>query len=171
MTIGRPTTAEAAPYFFRYIDLIETEDIVPFLALQLDQAIALFSTVSEERSLYRYAPGKWSIRQVLGHITDTERIFTFRALWFARNIPGALLSFDQDIAVEAAQANKVPFVKHLEEFRRVRKATLSLFENMPDDAWHRSGISNEHPVTPRALAYMCAGHLQHHLKLHRELYS
>ncbi|HEY0265008.1 MAG TPA: DinB family protein [Granulicella sp.] len=170
-TIGRPAEDEASSYFFRYIDLIEGSDILTLLSTQLDEALALFATVSEERSLYRYAPDKWSIRQVVGHISDTERIFTFRALWFARNLSGKLLSFDQDVAVAHAHAEDIPYYELLTEMRRVREATLSLFQHLPADAWTRSGISNDHPLTPRAIAYMCAGHMEHHMRLHRALYS
>lgn len=167
---GRPTKDEAIPYFFRYIDLIESDDILTVLTEQLEEVAAHFSGISEERSLYRYAPEKWSIRQVVGHMADTERIFSYRALWFARNLPGKLLSFDQEIAVAAAGADAVSFSDHLQDLLCVRRSTLWLFRNMPAEAWMRSGIFNENSVTPRALAYMCAGHMAHHLRLHRELY-
>jgi hypothetical protein len=168
--IGRPETAEASPFHFGYINQVVGEDILSILEAQRAEADELFATFDESTSLYRYAPDKWSVREMLNHITDTERIFTFRALWFARGIDGALLSFDQDTAAAGAEADTIPFAAHLEEFRRVRLATLSLFANLPPAAWSRAGVASDHRVTVRALAFMVAGHLEHHLKITRALY-
>src|SRR6202023_3497262 len=128
---GRPQSSEAAPYYFTYIDRVSGEDPVAALEGQLQESLSLFSEISEERSLYRYAPEKWSIRQVLNHITDTERAFAFRALWFARGFQAPLPSYDQNIAAAGAEADKVSWSAHVEEFRRVRLATISLFRNLP----------------------------------------
>src|SRR5438046_2760539 len=118
--MGRPEKSEAAAYYFTYIDQVAGADVEALLGSQLEDSGALFSGVSEEKSLYRYAPEKWSIRQVLNHITDTERAFAFRALWFARGFDTPLAGYDQDIAARGAEAGRVSWAAHVEEFRRVR---------------------------------------------------
>ncbi len=168
--LGRPQTSEAAPYYFAYIDQVSGEDVDATLESQLQESPAFFSTISEDQSLYRYAPDKWSIRQVLNHVTDTERSFAFRALWFARGFQYPLPSYDQNIAAAGAEADRVRWADHIEEFRRVRLSTLALFRNMPPEAWMRSGIASGNPFTVRALAYIAAGHLAHHTAIVRERY-
>jgi hypothetical protein len=168
--IGRPESAEAAPYYFTYIDQVVGEDVGMTLERQLEESLVVFSGISEERSLYRYAPEKWSFRQVLNHVTDTERAFAFRALWFARGFEAPLPGYDQNVAASGAEADRVTWAAHVEEFRRVRLSTISMFGNMPPEAWTRSGIASDNPFTVRALAYIIAGHLTHHVKLLRERY-
>lgn len=168
--LGRPEPNEAAPYYFTYIDLIASDDIVNVLESQLDETLTFLSGVSEEKSLYRYAPDKWSIRQLLSHVNDCERLFVFRAMWFARGFQDPLPSFDQNICVEFAEADKAPWSSHVEEFRRIRLATLAFFENLPAEAWMRSGIASDNPFTVRSLAYIAAGHVAHHLAILRERY-
>ena len=166
----RPTVADASPYHLTYIDQVPGDDILATLTTQLPEALSHFNTQNEASSLHRYAPGKWSIRQVLNHITDTERIFIHRAHWFARGLPGELASFDQRIAAANAEADTIPFAAHLEEFTSVRHATLALFVNLPDAAWSRAGVASDHRFTVRALAFMAAGHLTHHLAILRQRY-
>ena len=168
--IGRPQDTEAASYYFTYINQVVGDDITGAIASQLDESIAFFSGISEERSLYRYAPGKWSYRQALNHVTDTERAFAFRALWFARGFSSPLPGYDQDIAAAGAGADKISWAAHVEEFRHVRLATIDLFRNMPADAWMRSGVASEKPFTVRALAYIIAGHVNHHVAVLRDRY-
>jgi hypothetical protein len=115
-------------------------------------------------------PDKWSIRQVLNHVTDTERAFAFRALWFARGFATPLPGYDQNIAAAGAGADGVSWSAHVEEFRRVRFSTISLFRNMPPEAWTRGGIASEKPFTVRAVAFIIAGHLAHHIAILRERY-
>jgi len=167
---GRPESTEAAPYYFTYIDQVTGEDPTGALECQLEEALALFGGVSEEKSLKRYAPDKWSIRQVLNHITDTERTFAFRALWIARGFDAPLPSYDQNVAASGARADALAWKDHVEEFQRVRLATISLFRNMPSEAWLRSGIASDNRFTVRALAYITAGHLTHHVRILRERY-
>ena len=155
--IGRPETSEAAPYYFKYIDKVSGDDPRPVLIRQLDETLAWCATISEERSLYRYAPEKWSIREALSHISDTERAFAFRMLWFARGFDTALPSFDQEIAVANAKADAVAWSEHVEDFRRVRLATISLLQNLPQDAWMRTGVASGHRVSVRAIAFLTAG--------------
>ena len=126
--------------------------------------------ISDERSRHRYAPDKWSIREVLGHINDTERLFAFRAFWFARGLPEPLPSFDQDIAAAHAGADDRSWSAHIDEFRSVRAATLALFQHLPPDAWTRRGVASDMPFTVRALAFIAAGHVAHHARLLRERY-
>lgn len=168
---GKPAASEAAPYYFTYINSVTGDDIVRVLENQLEEALAFGTQISEVRSLYRYADGKWSIRQVLNHVTDTERVFAFRAFWFARGFEAALPSYDQNPAADAAGADKVSWAAHLEEFRQVRLASVSLFRNLPADAWMRGGIASDNHVTVRALAWIIAGHLAHHMALLRERYA
>ena len=166
----RPERTEAAPYYFTYIDLVRDGDIARILESQLDEALALFSGISREKSLYRYAPDKWSLRQLLNHISDTERVFVFRAFWFARGFESPLPDFDQGTAAAGARADDVQWAVHVEEFRRVRLATLAFFQNLPADAWMRKGIASGNPFTVRALAWIAAGHFAHHMAILRERY-
>lgn len=168
--LGRPASTEAAPYYFTYIDQVVSDDVLPVIERQLQQVLSLCSEVSEEKSLHRYAPDKWSIRQVLNHVTDTERAFAFRALWFARGFQSPLPDYDQNIAAAGADADQVAWSEHVEEFRRVRLATISLFRNLPADAWLRTGIASNNRFTVRAMAFITAGHVEHHLKILRERY-
>ena len=167
---GRPETSEAAPYYFSYINQVQGDDIMASLKKQHEEAASFFTSISEEKSLHRYAPDKWSIRQTLNHLNDTERVFAGRALWFARGFETPLPSFDQTVAASAAQADAVSWAAHIEEFRRVRLATLSLFENLPADSWLRAGVASDNRVTVRSLAFIIAGHTTHHLAVLRERY-
>jgi DinB superfamily len=168
--IGRPTELETAPYHWRYIDQVLGDDPVLALEQQQAEALALFTGISEERSLGRYEAGKWSVREVLHHVNDAERVFGFRALWFARCFGGELAGFDQDVGVREAQSDRVMWSAHVEEFRRVREASIALFRNLPEEAWLRSGVASGKTVSVRALAFLCAGHAAHHLALVRERY-
>jgi DinB superfamily len=165
-----PERSEAAEYYFTYIDQVPSGDICGILKAQLPETLALLRGISEEQSLGRYVAGKWSIREVMGHVNDTERLFAFRALWFARGFDSPLPSFDQDVAVASAQSNERTWSSHLDEFQAVRAATLALFQNMSSDAWLRRGIASGNPFTVRALAYIAAGHVAHHMRIVRERY-
>jgi hypothetical protein len=169
--IGRPGPDEAVPYYFKYIDRIETEDVVGKLDAQLDEALRFFRGVSEEKSLERYGPDKWSVRQVLAHVNDCERLFVFRAMWFARGFESALPSFDQEVSATGARSDAVPWANHVEEFRGVRESTVAFFRHLPPEAWMRSGIASGNLFTVRALAYIAAGHLAHHTAVLRESYK
>src|SRR5881296_2820809 len=131
---GRPEPDEAAPYYSYVIDPVPGDDILAVLESQLEEAPAFFRGISEEKSLYRYAPEKWSIRQVLSHLNDVERVFLSRAFWFARGFESPLPSFDQNVCADAAQAND-PWASHIEDFRSIRAATLTFFRNLPYDVW------------------------------------
>jgi DinB superfamily len=167
---GRPDRQEAAEYYYTYIDKVPDGDITGTLREQRAAMLASLREVSEKRADYRYAPDKWSLREVLGHITDTERVFAFRAFWFARGLAEPMPSFDQDVAVRGAGLGTRPWVSLVDDFDAVRGATLTLVEGFSDEAWGRHGTASGNPVTVRALAYIIAGHAEHHLRLIRERY-
>src|SRR5215216_5591227 len=166
----RPARDEADEYYFRYIDQVPGELILPVLASQLGEMLALFDGISDERSLHRYATGKWTIRQAVHHVSDTERLFVFRAFWFARGFATPLPSFDSDTAVKAAAVNNLQWRTIVDDFRAVRGATLTFFRGLPPEAWHRRGTASDLPFSVRALAYLTAGHAIHHNRILRERY-
>jgi hypothetical protein len=167
---ARPAIGDAAPYYFTYIDQVEGDDCLATMTAQLDDALAFFGGISEERSLHRYAADKWSIRQVLSHVTDTERVFIMRALWFARGFDTPLPSFDQNIAAAGAEADRLPWATHVAEFRHVRKASIDFFRNLPPEAWTRRGVASGNPFTVLSFGFMVPGHLTHHIQGLRERY-
>ena len=167
---GRPEPSEAAPYYFKYIDRVAAGDIVGLLEAQREETLAFLAGISEEKSLHRYGPDKWSIRQVVNHVSDCERLFVSRAFWFARGFDSPLPSYDQEVSVAEAGADEVPWASHVEEFRSVRLASLAFFRNLPDRAWMRRGIASDNPFTVRALAYITAGHADHHATILRDRY-
>jgi len=166
----RPQSDEAAPYYFAYIDRIQQDDVVRVLEAQNDETVSFLAGISEEKSLYRYAPGKWSIRELLSHINDTERLFIFRAMWFARGFEEPLPSFDQNVCVENSGADKISWANHVAEFQTIRSATVTFFQNLSDEAWGRAGIASDNKFTVRALAYIAAGHVDSHCAVIRERY-
>ncbi|MDP9177813.1 MAG: DinB family protein [Gemmatimonadota bacterium] len=165
-----PDRSEAAEYYFTYIDQVPAGDICEILHAQLPETLALLRDITDDRSLHRYASDKWSIREVVGHVNDCERLFMSRAFWFARGFDTPMPSFDQDIAASAAGAHERSWSSHIEEFAAVRAATLTFFDNLPAAAWERRGIASENPFTVRALAYIAAGHVTHHMKVLRQRY-
>jgi hypothetical protein len=170
MASQRPDRTEAADYYFTYIDKVGDGDILEILHRQEPEYRGLLESISDEKSLARYAPGKWSIREAQAHVNDTERLFAFRALWFARGLELPLPSFDQNAAVAAAAADARSWRSHIDEFTRVRAATIALFAGLPAEAWTRRGTASGYTFTVGALAYICAGHVAHHAKLLRERY-
>ena len=169
--IGRPGPDEAVSYYFKYIDRIQTEDVVGKLESQLDESLNLYRGVSEEKSLERYAADKWSARQVLNHVNDCERLFVFRAMWFARGFDSELPSFDEKVASAGVPSDDVPWAAHVEEFRGARLGTVAFFRNLPPEAWMRTGTASGYLFSVRALAYIAAGHLAHHTAILRERYN
>jgi len=167
---GRPAAHEFAAYYSTYVDLIDSDDILGSLQSQLDTTLSALTGISEDKSLHRYAADKWSIRQLLNHVSDTERVFVYRALWFARGFDTALPGFDQNVAVPTAAAEQFSWASHVEDFRAVRAATLTFFRNLSEEAWGRSGVASGNPVTVRALAYIVAGHVAHHMAILQERY-
>jgi uncharacterized damage-inducible protein DinB len=170
-TITPPARADAADYYFKYIDLVPAGDIIRTLAAQADEVARTLSRVSAEASLARYAADKWSIREVISHVNDCERLFAFRAFWFARGFDSELPSFDQLRAAATAAADRHELQAHADEFRALRRSTVALFDQLPDNAWDRRGMASGNPFTVRALAYLAAGHVTHHMNGLREQYG
>jgi hypothetical protein len=170
VTSTAPDRTEAGEYFFGYINQVPAGDVLAILEAQLPETLALLQDISDERSLHRYAPGKWSIREVAGHLSDCERLFTFRAFWFARGLGEPLPSFDQEVAASHAVAHDRSWGSLIDEFRAVRLSSLALFRSLPPDAWLRRGVASGNPFTVRALAYVTAGHVVHHSRILRERY-
>lgn len=168
--IAVPDRTEAAEYYFRYIDLVPGGEILDLLESQGDELATLLTGISETHSRHRYAPGKWSIREVVAHLIDAERLFVFRAMWIARGQEAPLPSFDQDSAATAAQADERSWSGLIEEFRSLRASTASFFRTLPGEAWSRRGIASDNPVTVRALAYIVHGHVAHHIRVLQERY-
>ncbi len=167
---ARPARDEAVEYYFTYIDQVAPGDINATLATQGVEVVDLLRGISDAQSLSRYAPDKWSIRDVLGHINDTERIFTFRALWIARALGAELPGFEQDEAVATAGASGRSWQSHIDEFVAIRSSSVALFGNLPAVAWDRRGVASGNAVTVRALAWITAGHVAHHCAILRDRY-
>ncbi len=168
--MSRPESSEHAPYYERYTSLVPEGDIVSILTKQLHEALPLLRGIDETRAGYRYAPDKWSIKQLLGHVIDTERIFSYRALRFARNDKNPLVGFDQDDFVKGANFDDHYFADLVDEFENVRRASIHLFKPLSDEAWLRRGTASDNEVSVRALAYIMAGHLTHHLQVLKSRY-
>jgi hypothetical protein len=167
---GRPDASEYAPYAKAYVDLVAGDDILHALRTQADETVALLQSIDEAGSSATYAPGKWTVKQVLGHINDTERIFAYRALCVARNDATPLPGFEQDDYVRFGPFDQCTFASLLDEFRVVRAGTIALFKALPPEAWKRRGVANKFDVTVRGLAFCTAGHERHHVKILREKY-
>src|SRR5450755_1435130 len=158
LLIAKPDASEHAAYYSRYVDLVADGDILGTLAGQIGSTLAQLQKVSDRDSLKRYAAGKWSVREVLGHMIDTERIFAYRALRFARNDRTDLPGFEQDDYIAAANFDQRPWLLLLEEFEAVRRSNVLMFRGLSEDAWQRQGVANGNPMSVRAAAYMIAGY-------------
>ena len=162
----RPTAGEYAVPFAGYVARIaDEEDIVAALAGQLDNVIDWLSRVPEGREDYRYAAGKWSIKEIIGHVSDTERVFAYRALRIGRGDTTPLPGFDDQAYVAEVRAENRTLADMAGEWGDVRRASISLFRNLPVDAWQRRGIASDQPISVRALAYIIVGHARHHLEV------
>jgi hypothetical protein len=166
---GRPQTGEYNPYYDRYISLVGPEDIVGLLEKHAPETVALFKSASAKGD-FRYAPGKWSVKEMLGHVNDTERIMTYRALRVARGDKTPLAGFEQDDYVRDGNFGQRTLPDLIEEFINVRKATVSFFRHLDGETGLRRGIANNDAITGRALAYIIAGHELHHRRILKEMY-
>jgi hypothetical protein len=166
-----PDSSEVAEYYFTYINQVPRDrDVLDVLETQEPETVDLLRSISEARSRQRYAPGKWTVREAVAHVNDTERLFVFRAFWFARGLDEPLPSFDQDVAARENGADDRALSSHIDEFRVIRAASLAFFRGLPSDAWLRRGIASGNPFSVRALAFITAGHLAHHNRILREKY-
>lgn len=167
----RPTEAEYAPFYAGYVTLVPETDILGVLAGQAAEIRRLAASVPAERQSHRYAEGKWSIRQVLGHLVDAERVFGYRAFCFSRGERAALPSFDENEYVKAARSDATPLGDLVDELALVRESNLVVLRRLEPLEWARVGTASGHPVTVRALAFIMAGHPRHHVLVLRERYA
>ncbi|MBX3146231.1 MAG: DinB family protein [Gemmatimonadales bacterium] len=166
----RPAADEYAPYYERYVAKVGSGDLLSLLASQTTAVNALLQTVTDERAATAYAPDKWTIKEVVGHLIDAERVFSYRALTFARLDQNPLPAFDENAWVPPARFNERLFVTLVDEWLLVRNATIALLAGLPDDAPTRRGTASGHEVSVRALAYIIYGHLAHHLEILKTRY-
>ena len=167
--IHAPRETEYAPYYGRYISLVPRTDIIGVLQKQQEDTESLRG-LSDEEACFRYSPDKWSIKQVLGHVIDTERIFAYRALRIARGDKTPIEGFEQDDYVRNAPFERISMTELMNEYAAVRTSTISLFRHFAPEAWTRIGTASGKEVSVRALAYMIAGHELHHRKVLKEKY-
>ena len=166
----RPNSTEYAPYFEKYVSLVSEGEIVGTLGKQIESTLSLIRGLSEARGDLRYAPGKWSVKEVIGHLIDTERIFAYRALRFARNDATPLSGFDENSYVANAAFSSNSLADLAEEFEHTRKSNVYLFKHLDGDSWLRRGPANDNEISARALAYCIAGHELHHVGILRSRY-
>jgi DinB superfamily len=167
---ARPESGDYAGYYEKYVSLITSSDILGVLEAHLRQMTTLFTGRSEREGDFRYAPDKWSVKEVLGHVADTERIFTYRALRIARGDQTPLAGFEQDDYVRVASFHQRKLAEIVEEFADVRRASLALYRSLDAEAWPRRGMANKNEVTVHALAFITAGHGLHHRRILEERY-
>lgn len=167
---GRPEPSEYHPDYERYVALVKHPNVVTALLVQLDDTLSLLHTISADQSSHRYASGKWSIREVLGHITDAERVFTYRALRFARADQTPLAGFDQDEWMKACNADTRTWGSLKEEYELVRRASIALFSSFDAQSWMRRGTAWDRSFTVRAMGFITAGHELNHVQVIRSRY-
>jgi hypothetical protein len=170
-SVLRPAKSEYDPYYHRYISLVPDEDVLVAFDQQLSETLILLRSLSEQHGAFRYEPNKWSVKEVLGHLIDTERIMGYRALRIARNDRTPLSGFEQDDYVKNGGFDQRSVGNLAREFEQVRRATISLFRNLEPEAWERTGIANNVEVSVRALAYIIAGHELHHKAILKDRYG
>lgn len=170
VAIGRPAPTEFVPYFTKYIELVPEGDVLDHLKRQVDETVAVVGGLTERDGDFRYAEGKWSIKEVVGHVCDTERIFVYRALCFARGESAGLPAFDENEYVRRANFSARSLQDLLSDLRTVRAATLSFLSGLDAEALTRRGMANQREYTVRAIAYIMAGHERHHTRIIAERY-
>ncbi len=168
--MNRPEKSEYAEYYERYVSLVEESDIVATLEKQQAEMLEVFQAISEEKSHFAYGADKWTIKELIGHLTDGERIFAYRALRISRADETPIEGFEQDGYIENSNFNNTPFSELTTELLLVRQSNLIFFKYLQDDAWSRTGTASDNPVSVRALAYIMAGHIRHHLNILNERY-
>jgi hypothetical protein len=168
--MNRPLPAEYAPDFKDYVDQVSESEIMQVLRSELDDLDVLLGRVPAEKETYAYADGKWTIREIVGHLIDGERVFGYRALCIGRGEKQNLPGFDQNDYMATAPFNAIELEDLLSEMRLVRLSNLAMFRSLDEDAWMRVGTANGNEVTVRAIAFIMAGHLRHHMNVLRERY-
>ena len=168
--MNRPEKNEYNPYYETYVSLVPETEIVRVLDEQQEELLEIFKAISEEKGSFAYDEGKWSIKELLGHLTDGERIFCYRAVRISRSDATPIEGFEQDGYIENSNFKNTKLSDLIDEFLYLRKANLIYFKNLSDDAWTKMGTASDSPVSVRALAYIMAGHVRHHLRILRERY-
>ncbi len=169
--LARRPDASAMPQFYsRYVEAVPDGDILETLQRQGAETQSFLGALDAAQASHRYAPGKWTVKQIVGHLADGERVFAYRALSFARRDATELPGFEEDDWAAANNCEQLPLQAVLAELAAVRQATLALFRGLEDDAWDRQGTANGRRISVRALAWMMAGHELHHLRVLRERY-
>lgn len=169
--MSRPLETEYAPDYQSYVAHVAEDDILPAMRSQIDALDVLLDRVPPERETFAYAEGKWSIRQIIGHLIDGERVFGYRALCIARGETQDLPGFDENAYMPNAPYGDIELEDLLSEFRLVRLSNVAMFRTLDESAWSRQGIANGTPVTVRALAYVMVGHVRHHMGVLRDRYG
>ena len=167
----RPEPTDYAEFYANYVSLVPEDDVLSAIETQSSEAQKLMASVDEARGAYRYAEGKWSVKEVFGHITDAERVFGYRALCIARGDRSSLPGFDEQEYMRHANFDDWKIGDLGELYALTRRSNIVFFRNLPEEAWTRRGIANNSPVTVLALAYIIAGHERHHLKVLRDRYG
>lgn len=166
----RPEPTEYAPYFDKYVSKVPGTDVVSLLESQRLQTAQLFAASTERDGNFRYAPDKWTVKEIVGHVTDSERIFAYRALCIARGDQTALPGFEQDDYIKTANFGERTLADLVQESAIVRSASVALLRSFDADAWGRRGTASSHPISVRALAFIIAGHELHHREILKERY-
>lgn len=169
-TPTRPQRSEYPGYYYGYVDRIGQGNILDLLSAQRETTLNVFASIDERRAERAYAPGKWTIKEVVGHMVDVERVFAYRALCFARRETAPQPGFDQDAYVRAADFNRRSLNDITQEFSQTRDASLGLFRGFQEEVWLQAGVANGAEFTVRSIAYIIAGHELHHLAVIRERY-
>jgi len=170
LEMNRPTETEYAPYYQSYVDQVSENDIMAVLRSELDDLDVLLGRVPAEKETYAYAEGKWTIREIVGHLIDSERVFGYRALCIARGEKQNLPGFDQNDYMQTAPYNQIELEDLLSEMRLVRLSNVAMFRSLNEEAWNRTGIANANEVTVRALAFIMGGHVRHHMNVLKQRY-
>ena len=168
--MDRPTEKEYAPYYQKYISLIPNGDILQLMEKQNEQFCEFLAQFDEERANYRYAKGKWSIKEVIGHLIDVELVFMYRAWRFSRNDKASLHGFEQDEFIANSDFSKMTLSELVEQFYHMRKAAIPMFSSFSDEMWRRKGTANDSTFTVRAIAYIMVGHVIHHMRIIHQKY-
>jgi hypothetical protein len=168
--MSRPQPAEYDPYYQKYISLVPEDDIIPALADQPSELKSLFERVPEEKGTFAYEDGKWTVKEVLSHLIDGERMFAYRVLRVARGDRTPIEGFEQDGYIENSHANRRPLAELLREFELLRDANVMLFKNLEPGDWVRVGTANNVEISVRSLAWIMVGHVRHHIAILNERY-
>lgn len=164
----RPEPTDYAAFYETYVKLVPEADILPAMGTQLDNLLAFLRAVPEADAGVLHEPYTWTLKEVIGHVTDGERVFGYRALRFARGDATPLAAFDEKLFAQASNYNRLPFADVVGEWAAARQSNLWLFRNLPEEAWTRDGIASDNRVTVNALAYIIVGHARHHAAILRK---